>query len=204
MIMRKKNLLQKTLAQTRQLTSTHQGWTLVELVVTVVVIAIMAIFAAPEVLTWQTNMRVSSAARELYGAMNSARVSAIERNANIVVAATATPTNTLNIFVDDGGGPGGTPANAKNGTFDVGETALNTYTLNSKVSGRDYRDAHINSVIAGTIGFTPRGIPIGGNGNILIRNSASNRWFRIALSASGSLTLLQSTNSTNGTDGTWN
>lgn len=203
--MKQEYLLPKTTPKTRELLLNSQGWTLVELMVTLVVIAIMAVLAAPDVISWQTNMRVSSAARDIYSAMNSARVSAIEKNANVVVTATVTPTNAFSVFVDDGGGSGGTPANAKNGAFDAGEISLNSYTLNSSVAGRDYRDAHINSVIAGTFGFTPRGLPIGNNtGTILIRNSAGNRWFRIVLSGSGALSLLQSTNSTNGTNGTWN
>ncbi len=187
--------------QIQKILPSHQGWTLVELVTTLVIIAILAVFVAPNVLTWQTNMRVSSAARDLYAALNSARVSAVENNANVVVAAAATPANTFTIFVDDGGG---TAANAKNNTLDAGETTLDNYTLNSKVTGRDYRDAHLNSVIAGTVGFTSRGMPIGNNtGAILVRNSAGDRWFRIVLGTSGSLTLLQSTDSTDGTNGIW-
>lgn len=179
-----------------------RGLTLVEIITTLVIIAISAMFAAPEILNWRSNMRVSSSARDLYTVLNSARVSAVEQNRNIVVTIATTPANTVTISVDDGAGGGTLGDNV----YQVGETLLNSLSYNANVGGRDYRDAHIHAVtIAAPRGFTPRGISIGGStGEIRIRNADSDRWLKIVVSGSGSLSLLQSNDSTDGSNGTWN
>jgi type IV fimbrial biogenesis protein FimT len=176
-----------------------RGLTLVEIITTLVIIAISAMFAAPEILNWRANMRVSSSARDLYTVLNSARVSAVEQNRNIIVTIAA---NTVTTSVDDGAGGGTIGDNI----YQVGETLLNTLSFNANINGRDYRDAHIHAVtITAPRGFTPRGISIAGNtGEIRIRNANSDRWFKIAVSGSGSLSLLQSNDSTDGSNGTWN
>lgn len=183
----------------------QQGWSLVEVITVMVIVVVAAAFAAPDVIQWSENTRVTSAAREFYADLNNARVAAIDENSRIVVDLD-TGAETYVIFVDDGGTPG-LGGIANNGTLDVdgGGVALEATIGANDLTSDDYRGTNIHSTtIAAPIGFTPRGMPIGGNtGEILITNNDSDVWLKIVLNSSGSLTLLKSLDSTDGTDGTW-
>lgn len=179
------------------------GFSLVELMTALVVISVIAVFAAPEIISWRKNLRVSSAARDLYAELNSLKLEAVQLNSNVVVIFNTT-NETYTSFVDNGANGG----IAKNGILDLDGSST---PLEVSLTGMDfinndiYEGANIDSVtIPGTIGFTPRGLSIDGNsGDILLRNADSTRWFKISLAASGSLNLMSSTDSTNGTNGTW-
>jgi prepilin-type N-terminal cleavage/methylation domain-containing protein len=63
----------------------HKGFTLVEVIVVVAIIGIMAAIAVPNFLSWLPNMRLNSAARDLYGIIMKAREEAAKRNNNCTI-----------------------------------------------------------------------------------------------------------------------
>ena len=66
------------------------GFTLVELMIAVAIIGIMAAIATPGLIAWLPNYRLKSAARDVYSALQNARLLAVKENTSVRV-----------IFVDD-------------------------------------------------------------------------------------------------------
>ncbi len=64
----------------------NTGFSLHELMVIIGIIAIMAAVAMPNLIGWLPRYRLGTAAREVMGAMEHARMTAIRRNADVVVA----------------------------------------------------------------------------------------------------------------------
>lgn len=60
----------------------EKGFTLVEIIMVTVIIAIMTAFAVPSFLSWLPNMRLKAAARDLYGAAMKTKGEAVKRNVN--------------------------------------------------------------------------------------------------------------------------
>lgn len=173
------------------------GWTIVEIITTLVIISITGMFAAPEVMNWRDNMRVTGVARDIYANLNEAKIAAVEKNANVIVMVDKNANN-YEIFVDNGG----TTGTANNRTQDGDEEILASIQLNSG----NYVGTFLHNItIAGNVGFTPRARSFGGNtGEIVLRNGKSDRWYKVELERTGSLGLLKSIDSTDGVNGTWN
>ena len=70
----------------------HAGFTLVELMVTVAVIGILAVFAVPSMTAMIANSRLQSASGELIAALQAARSEAVRRNGRIIACASASGT----------------------------------------------------------------------------------------------------------------
>ncbi len=102
----------------------QRGFSLVELVITIAVFAILAALAAPNVVAWVTNAKVGGAARELLSALQDARLEAIKANADVGVElrtfANGDTKDSYSTFIDD---------NPRNGVYDSGETASGSRQL---------------------------------------------------------------------------
>jgi prepilin-type N-terminal cleavage/methylation domain-containing protein len=133
------------------------GFTLVELMVVVAIIAILAAVGTTTLLHSLPVMRLRSASRDIYSTMMRAKAEALQRRENVTILFTS-PGNTYTMFLDNGAGVGGV-ANDEvlNGAelLLVAATALpDRVTFDPAVSGDGVSFAN-NAMV-----FTPRGIPI--------------------------------------------
>ena len=79
----------------------EDGFSLVELMIGLVIIAIMTAVAVPAVVNWLPGYRLKSAARDLFGNMQQARLTAVRRNAPCAVVFNA-GTNSYFVCQDSG------------------------------------------------------------------------------------------------------
>jgi type IV fimbrial biogenesis protein FimT len=112
------------------------GFTLIELMIAIVLVAILLGIGAPSFAEFTRNARMSSSANDLLTAMHAARTEAIKRRAPVTVCASANPTanaptcaadgsfNGWILFVDDDGDPENSSGDEGNGTFEPGSGEL--------------------------------------------------------------------------------
>lgn len=145
------------------------GFTLMELMVTIAVIAVLAAVAVPSFMSWRTNQRLGAGAREILSAIQETRMTAI-RNQIQTVITFDTSTGSYVAFIDDGFGSNDDDLNgvlddAKNGTREEGEVII--------ASGRLPPDIRITQASFGVLGaqnrFNSRGMA-SANGNVTLNN----------------------------------
>ncbi|PLY01229.1 MAG: hypothetical protein C0623_05660 [Desulfuromonas sp.] len=103
----------------------ERGFSLIELMVVVAILAAVVAISAPNLKTWQDHSRVNSDARNVLGILQHARIEAVKRNEFVSVVFTNNNTDGENvadyrIFVDKDA----------DRTFDAGETSLVLSDLN--------------------------------------------------------------------------
>ena len=98
--------------------SRADGFTLIELMVTIAIAAILLMVAAPSFVTMQRNSELTAAANALVAGINAARGEAMKRGLNAVVVPTdaASWRNGWTVFVDTG--------TARNGTLDASDIVV--------------------------------------------------------------------------------
>lgn len=84
--------------------NSSRGLTLIELVMTLAILAILATIAVPSIAELLKNNRMVGQATELVGVMTFARSEAIRRNAQILVDLSIIDSATWNVTVTDSGG----------------------------------------------------------------------------------------------------
>jgi len=185
------------------------GFTLIELVVTIGVIAILAIIATPLINKTLPNYRLKSTARDLYSMFRLARVEAVKRNLNVVIVIDPevySPdgmAGSYHVFVDDGAG-GGNAENFKCENPDgYDPSSSGTEEIIANVS-MPKKVSLFNTNFAGTpqsIAFNNRGLPLKDSNlplndeHVLLRNT--NRWYKITVSSAGHIKLEISSDGTN-------
>ena len=181
----------------RQSLKKCQGFTSVELLVTIAIFAVLAAIAIPAFSAWIPNYRLNAAARDLISNFQRAKMEAVRRNTQVVLSFSPQVyvpeggVGTYQIFVDDGTG-GGT---AGNFIRDGGETLLVQATMPSNASL--YSAGFTGSTTAA--GFNSRGLPASNRtGNVALRNNKS-RYYQASLSVAGNISLKTSNDGV-----TWN
>jgi type IV fimbrial biogenesis protein FimT len=79
----------------------QRGFTLPEVIIVIVIIAVLATIAIPGILHWLPNIRLKAAARDLYANMQEAKIQAIKRNQDWAIYFD-TANNRYYICSDDG------------------------------------------------------------------------------------------------------
>ena len=80
----------------------NDGFTLIEMMIVVAIIGISASLAGPNLMLWFDNLSIKSAARDLYSAIQEARMIAVEQNASAAIVFDTTNSR-YDIYSDWGG-----------------------------------------------------------------------------------------------------
>ena len=144
-----------------------KGFTLIEVIVVMALIAIMAGIAIPAINRWAPNYRLKGAARDLYSYMQQARGTAVKTNAATTMsftAGTGTPCEGGSYIFTDGNGN-----NIANVTIGKGVCLSPTSTFPS--------------------GFNPDGTASGVVGSIVLSHTSSTRIYTLTQSIAGAISL---------------
>ena len=85
-----------------------RGLTIFEVLIVLGILAIVAVFVAPNIIGWRSNMKLRGAANNLKGDLEMAKARAIRENNYVVIRF---DDNGYDIFIDDGAGVDGIRAN---------------------------------------------------------------------------------------------
>ncbi len=159
------------------------GFTMVELMIVIAVIAILSAIAVPNIINWLPNYRAKAAARDMISNFQKAKMEAVKRNTDVVIQFTpgAYAANgqvgSYRIFADD---------NPANGAFDAGELVLAQVNMPKNVS------LYTTSFVGDTTGYNSRSLPWKSRlGSVEIRNNKS-RYYMASLSFAGHVRLQMS------------
>lgn len=182
-------------------TSTHEGFTLVEIIVVLVILGIIASIGGTLLLRSLPNMRANSAIRDVYSTLMRAKTEAIRRGESVTVLFD-TANNSYTLFLDRRPSPAfpADPVNDDDGQVDPNETILATattfplrvnYDPDPVFAGADGVADGV-SFAGNTCVFTMRGMPAGpGSVGLLATDSAGNiaRKRSVAVSLAGRINI---------------
>ena len=154
----------------------ESGFTLVELMVAITIVAILVAIAVPTWGKWIPGYRLKQATRDVYSSFQKAKMEAVRRNVNVVLSFN-TVTNTYKMFADDGSGAGTAKDFVQNGS----EPILGNYTIPDSVT------LDSTTFTGNAAGFTSRGLPAKpsaglGNGSVKLSNTKGiSRQIRLSM-----------------------
>ena len=155
-------------------TNAISGFSLVELMVVIGVIALMSAIAAPSLISWLPNVQFRDASRSMLIDIQLAKMTAIKKNVNVVIRFNG---GGYTIFVDDGGGGVG----ANNDNLEVGvEEILKTAAMPANI-------VLTNDTVVNFLAFLPTGLPKNGAAQIDLDNNQTNHHAELTVSIAGGI-----------------
>lgn len=136
---------------------TDSGFTLVEVITVLVIISILAVFAAPEVINWRPKMRLKSAADTLAENLQRAKMHAIKNNVRVVFTFTT---------------GAGTPCQGGSYLITESPTVANIVVPLEIMANNLCLEPLLNTTFVAGDGFTSRGLPINGIERIVTISNA--------------------------------
>lgn len=197
--------MRKKSGQTARFVAFHCGFTLMELMVTLAVIAIVAALAAPSLMMIAPDMALRSAARDLYAKLHEAKMRAIKENGRVSVRFSGsyyyidldgnnayTP-SAIDTFTDSNGdgvyNPGEPFDDVDGNKVYSGETAINFTDYGYGVDrGTGNATANWNGdpcIQAGVITFNSRGTS--NSGTIYLENRNKDISYAVTVVSAGSI-----------------
>jgi len=136
----------------------HSGFTLIELMTTIAIIAILVSIAIPNYIGWLPKYRLGSAARDLLSAMQHARLAAVKNNVDVQVKFYPDQDN-YRVFTDYNGDK----------DQDADEPTLKSGNM---PGGVHLKETNFDS---NTFNFDGRGLASGSGGTISLENTLKNQ-----------------------------
>lgn len=164
-------------------TESQRGFSLIEVLTIIGIVSIIAGISIPSFSGWIDSNHLKNAANELVSSLQTARMKAINQNANCVISFNLAQPGSYLIFVDNGAG-GGT---AKNWIKDGSEELIKSVALALNSPGVTLTNASFSG--SSSYGFTPMGFSFGNrSGSLILQNQRGNTK-QINLSIGGCITL---------------
>ena len=135
------------------------GFTLLELMVAIAIIAILAALAVPNFIKWRPERQLSAAAREVLSVMQYARSRALKDNVSVGLLFDRA-NETYTVFFDNGAG-----ANANNGAQDGDEPTVKSGRMPPGINLKD------TTLTADGVFFDSRGLLSNAGGIVNLKNN---------------------------------
>ena len=146
----------------------NSGFTLIEMMVVIGLIAILSAILIPNLLGWRGDAKIRGAVLDLMGDLNSAKMTAVRENAGVVVDF---ENNRYEIFIDNGAG-----ANTNNWNRDSDEVRLLNKSLPDGVSV----NLPATSLTGDQTRFNNRGLPENTGSVVLTDFSGNSRQIQLS------------------------
>ncbi len=159
----------------RSVSSLHQnrdGFSLVELMVVLAILAIIAGFGTPGLLSMKAKSSVRADARDIYSTFKHVQSEAVKRSESVCIRFNTPANGAYTVFLDNGAG-GGVASNAVQDGTEI-TLSVNKLRPGSSFSGITF---------AGNPGFNARGLPLTAQGSVEIHSSALK--MKLSLSNAG-------------------